>query len=117
MRKLTVTTCLAVLAAATSSCTTGPDSVAAAGRRGWQTGANRAQCVINAKRVQDAVRTYQASSGATAGAPIPWDRVMPQRPTCPEGETYTWAKTIPAKGQLACRCGRIDHVPINIGKW
>lgn len=87
------------------------------GARAWKRGSDRATCAINVRNVQQAVRAYQNMNNLKPGDPIPWDKIFGEgkfisaRPTCQPGTTYTFAKTIPAIGKLACTCSDPQHAP------
>jgi hypothetical protein len=98
-------------------------SVAFIGARAWKDGSDRAGCVLNIRNVQTAVRSYQVMQQLGNGDEIPWDKIigpgafLEQKPVCPAGGTYTFAKTVPGIGVLACRCSHAEHAPPNHENW
>jgi hypothetical protein len=93
------------------------------GARAWKKGSDRAACMIQTRNIQQAVRAYQTMNGLKPGAPVPWDQIfgpgklLPARPSCLPGTTYTYAKTFPAVGKLACTCSDPEHVPGDHQNW
>lgn len=92
------------------------------GARAWKKGSDRAGCMMNIRNVQQAIRGHAGMNQINEGAPIDWkdifgdDGYLPQ-PVCPAGGTYTFQKTMPKMGQLACTCSHADHVPQNHENW
>ena len=84
------------------------------GARAWKKGSDRAACIINMRNMQQAVRGYETANGLKPGDPIPWERIYSKslkKPVCPGGGKYTFSKTIPKTGVLACECEHADHLP------
>ncbi|WP_035608815.1 hypothetical protein [Haloferula sp. BvORR071] len=98
-------------------------SVLFVGARAWKKGSDRAACIMNTRNVQQAVRSYQNMNSVKPGQPIPWDKIvgskdsfLAKQPTCAEG-TYTFSKTVPKQGALACTCSNPEHAPSNHQDW
>lgn len=96
------------------------------GARSWSRGSDRAACIINIRNVQQAVRGHANMNSLEIGTTIDWDDIFGadgylKEPKCPEGGTYTFAKTIPAVGVLVCTCSHGDtekrHKPDNHEDW
>jgi type II secretory pathway pseudopilin PulG len=97
------------------------------GSRAWKRGADRAECLLNYRRVQQAVRSHQNLGQLAVGAPlnvltelVGIDKFLESEPECPGGGSYTYATTVPDYGDLAVGCslsGGQDHVPGSIATW
>lgn len=87
-------------------------AIAFTGARAWKKGSDRAACITSIRAVQQAVRKVQNDTHAVEGTPIDWDRVwaITPKPSCPAHGHYTFAKTYPKTGELACTCDDEDHV-------
>jgi hypothetical protein len=84
------------------------------GARAWKRGSDRAACIMNMRNTQQAIRAYQAANSLKPGDPIPWERIYSKslkKPVCPDGGKYTFSKTIPKTGGLACECEHKEHLP------
>jgi hypothetical protein len=98
-------------------------SVLFIGGKAWKDGSDRATCIINTRNVQTAVRSYQNMHSLEVGANVPWEKIfgpeglLPQKPACPSGGTYTFAAKVPEVGELACQCGNPDHRPPSHENW
>ncbi|WP_367870338.1 hypothetical protein [Luteolibacter sp. Populi] len=99
-------------------------SVLFVGARAWKKGSDRAACVMNVRNVQQAVRAYQNMNSLKPGDPIPWNKVIGEKgfltkqPACLEaGGGYTFVKTVPKNGALACTCSHPEHQPANHDNW
>ena len=99
------------------------NSVLFVGARAWKKGSDRAGCILNIRNVQQAVRADQNMHKFKEGDPIPWDDIFGEgkfienKPTCPEGGTYTFLKKFPKVGELALKCSLHDHEPPNHDDW
>ncbi|MCW1914948.1 hypothetical protein OJ996_15270 [Luteolibacter sp. GHJ8] len=81
------------------------------GARAWKKGSDRAACIMNTRNMQQAVRGYQNIHKLKPGDPIPWEKIHREyvkKPVCTGGR-YTFAKTIPKVGSLACECDNKEH--------
>lgn len=105
------------------------------GVRAWKRGADRANCVINIRHVQMAVRGYANSNGIDPGtdtgllAPpvvltsqiVGPGSFIPNLPECPGNGVYTMAgNMVPQLGTLYMTCslaGSHKHVPENFATW
>lgn len=96
------------------------------GARSWKRGSDRAGCIMNIRNVQQAIRGHQGMNALDVGADINWDDIFGPKgylkePKCPDGGIYTFAKTIPEVGVLACTCSHADnekgHEPENHEDW
>ena len=81
------------------------------GARAWRKGTDRAGCLINIRNVQQAVRSKQNLASLPDGAPIHVvgevignGMLIETLPSCPGSGWYTYAETIPAKGEMAITC-------------
>ena len=98
-------------------------SVLFVGARAWKNGSDRAACILNIRNVQQAVRAHQNINGLEFGAPLSMsdifgeDKFLPREPRCPSGGIYTFSKTIPKIGKLACTCGHPEHEPAEHEDW
>ncbi len=93
------------------------------GARAWRNGSDRAGCIMNIRNVQQAIRAHQNMNSLEIGTPIKWDDIIgpgkfiENTPQCSEGGTYTFVKTIPEIGVLACTCSHAEHQPPNHEEW
>ena len=102
------------------------------GVRAYKTGADRAQCVMNIRNVQNAVRSYSNVEGLRPGQRLGqeiklWDELVGEAqflevlPDCPAGGLYgNLGNRIPAFGELylSCTLGASDgHKPQNLLYW
>ena len=97
----------------------------------WKTGSDRANCVINIRQVQMAVRGYANNNNLLPGADISPvnltsqvigpDTFLPNTPDCPGNGTYTMGgNTVPTVGTLYMTCSLSateQHVPADFGSW
>jgi hypothetical protein len=93
------------------------------GTRGWFIGSARAECFLNIRNVQQAVRGHQGMNNEGTGSPINWNEFFgpgiyfASKPRCPAGGDYTFSKVHPEVGHLACTCSHAKHVPPNHHDW
>ena len=88
----------------------------------WKASSDRATCIHNIRKVQQAVRGHSNINDLNIGDPISWNIIEDYvpRPTCPAGGTYTLKPTIPAVGTLACTCSLAEseeHEPDDHEYW
>lgn len=91
------------------------------GSRAWIRGSNKANCIINIRKVQVAVRSHQNLTGLpegaildVAGALTGPGKFIESTPVCPSSGTYSYATTIPVVGVLAMTCSEavlLEHAP------
>lgn len=103
-------------------------SVLFMGAKAYKDGADRANCVVNIRNVQVAVRSYQNMNALAPGDDIdparlinPDSGYLPDLPSCPSRGDYTLAQEIPKPGDLALICsvnkdGSI-HAPSDHSGW
>lgn len=91
----------------------------------WKRGSERAECIMNLRNVQQAVRSMGMYNEAP-GDPISWSRVIgPGQfiavpPVCPAHGTYTFRKIHPPVGTLAAECSHaleLKHHPASTAGW
>jgi hypothetical protein len=105
------------------------------GARAWKRGSDRAQCVMNIRNVQLAVRGYAnsndldagsymtllGSNGPPGGAIIGSGNYLESLPQCPGMGLYTInGNTVPPTGTLYMTCSLSDdlkHAPGMYGTW
>lgn len=97
-------------------------SVLFVGARAWKKGSDRAACIMNTRNTQQAVRAYENMNGLKPGDPLPLSEIFGEdkflrEVHCPLGGTYTFSKTIPKVGKLACTCSHPEHVPAEHEDW
>ncbi|MEM9236349.1 MAG: hypothetical protein AAGB14_06175 [Verrucomicrobiota bacterium] len=98
-----------------------------AGARAWVRGSDRTSCIMNIRKVQQAVRSYQNLNGLADGASLDVNGTLTgsgnfieTATVCPAGGTYTYATTIPPLGTLVMTCSletSEDHVPTSYAGW
>jgi hypothetical protein len=97
-------------------------SVLFVGARAWKKGSDRAACILQTRNVQQAIRAHQNMNGLKPGTPVDWDDIfgddkyLPNRPQCSSGK-YTFTKTIPQIGKLACTCSDPEHAVAGHDDW
>lgn len=91
----------------------------------WVEGPNRAQCVLNVRNVQNAVRSYANmyeykvgdsfdSTLIMGGA----DKMIPVSPACKtSGASYTYETTVPDVGVPFAVCSESKHAPKSTSGW
>lgn len=87
----------------------------------------RAECIIQIRNVQQALRAYQNINGLNPGDPLDWSKIfgagkfIEQRPICPRQGTYTFVNEFPKIGTLGMTCSHAGephlHVPKNHSDW
>jgi hypothetical protein len=96
------------------------------GARDLKRGSGSAGCIMNIRNVQQAVRGHQNLNNLNNGDPIDWKKIIGpdgymQEPKCPDGGTYTFVKSFPATGVLACTCSKVGdsqgHEPADHSEW
>jgi hypothetical protein len=93
------------------------------GTRGWIMGSYRAECILNTRNVQQAVRADFGMNSRSSSDPIDWSEIFgsgkmfEKEPVCPAGGSYTFSKFHPEVGKLACTCSHADHVPPAHSDW
>jgi len=101
------------------------------GARAWKRGADRANCVINIRRVQVAMRSFanynehhegeDISPVSLEGALIGSGSYLEKQPLCPGSGIYSFGgNTIPAMGRLYMTCSLAateHHQPDEFGEW
>ncbi|MEP4076188.1 type II secretion system protein [Haloferula sp.] len=97
------------------------------GARAWVRGSDKASCVMNIRKVQQAVRSYQNLNGLADGAAlnvtsdlIGSGNFIETVSICPAGGTYTYGTTIPTLGTLVLSCSletTEEHIPANHAGW
>jgi len=93
----------------------------------WSRDAARADCLMNIRDVQQAMRAYMGMNGHNPETQVPEfskesiigpGKFLDSEPKCPGGGTYTWIEGYhPAMGVLTLRCSCRDHVPENYSDW
>ncbi len=103
-------------------------SVLFIGAKAYKEGADRAQCVVNIRNVQVAVRSYQNLYILNPGDDINSARLvsedggfMDTLPSCPAQGEYTLVTEIPDLGDLALDCSvetdGFEHIPSQHANW
>jgi len=101
-------------------------SVLFVGARAWKKGSDRAGCIMNIRNVQQAIRGNANLNNLNIGDPIDWKKIIGpdgylKEPKCPDGGTYTFVKTYPQIGVLACTCSKAGdsegHEPADHSDW
>lgn len=93
------------------------------GARAWFTGRDRAECILQTRNIQQAIRSHQGMTQLNFGDPIIWSdiigpgKMIDRKPVCPSGETYTLMETVPPIGTLAGQCSHPEHVPASHHDW
>jgi type II secretory pathway pseudopilin PulG len=101
------------------------------GARAWKRGSDRAGCIMNIRKVQQAVRSFANLSAFNPGqniAPINLQNALigvgqfvESTPECPGSGSYTFGgNVIPATGTLYMNCDLAvsdEHVPGDISAW
>ncbi len=93
------------------------------GAKAWKEGADRANCILNIRNVQVAVRSWQNMNGKNIGDPIMMSELvgdgkfLQQMPVCPLGGEYTFSETIPEVGNTVLSCSEHDHAPSDTTGW
>jgi prepilin-type N-terminal cleavage/methylation domain-containing protein len=97
------------------------------GARAWIRGSDKASCIINIRKVQQAVRSHQNLNGLADGfaIDIPNNLTGPGNfietaSICRAGGTYSYVTAIPALGTLVMTCSlesAQDHVPPSHAGW
>lgn len=93
------------------------------GTRAWFMGSHRAECVLNARNLQQAVRSHQGMNSESVGDTINWSEIIgpgkfyESKPRCPAGGEYTFSKVHPEMGKLVCKCSHADHLPPDHHTW
>ena len=94
------------------------------GISGWIAGTNRAQCILNQRNVQTAVRSYANMYELNIGDALDStlimvgdDKMMPAAPVCKAGGTYTYTGTVPATSVEYGTCSDATHVPKSTDGW
>lgn len=96
------------------------------GARGWKRGSDRAGCIINIRKVQVAVRSYQNLYNIPAGAVLDFEidimgvDSFVREAACPGGGKYTRSTQVPDVGELALNCSLADeahHEPNHYTSW
>jgi hypothetical protein len=109
-------------------------SVLLVGFQAYRNGADRATCIQNIARVQQAMRSYSNINEHIPGDDVPSlkqeligpARFFPKPPLCPAGGQYHFygdgsksgePEEIPHLGVLYMSCSIVDHVPSSIAGW
>lgn len=97
------------------------------GGRAWKRGADRSQCLMNIRNIQQAMRSKQNLELIPEGAAINIDadligpgNFVEATPICPANGTYSFEMNVPALGTLATHCdlaGAEDHIPSAYDGW
>lgn len=102
-------------------------SILLVGGRAWIRGSDRSGCIMNIRKVQQAVRSYQNLNALPDGASLnvlttlvgPGNFIEPAS-VCPASGTYTYLDVIPTPGELTMSCSfssTLDHIPPKYDGW
>ena len=101
----------------------------------WKRGASRAECLLNIRQVQMAVRSFSNLNGfgagrdvSTANPPVALqtelvgaDKYLEMAPTCPSSGTYIYGgNVIPLMSSLYMTCSLAasdEHEPNDVNGW
>lgn len=92
----------------------------------FKKGSNRALCIQNLVKIQQATRAYCNMNDLDPGDSVSNldDKVVnnpgffPKTPTCPGGGTYSYkAGAVPAVGTSFATCSLVDHIPSKTESW
>ncbi len=97
------------------------------GARAWKTGSDRAGCIMNLRRAQQAVRSYQnvnqLDDGATFNVATELmgpGKLLEVAPRCPGGGDYNSVDHIPYPGEMVMTCTlqtTNEHLLPGAGDW
>jgi len=83
---------------------------------------NTAQCIINIRNMQAAVRVYQSENGLQPGSPLSIDELINKEiisnyPSCPDGQSYLCDNVIPKEDYPYLRCLNPKHNEFDHKNW
>ena len=86
-------------------------SITFVGARTWKKGSDRAGCIMNLRKTQQAVRAYQNTHQLADYTPFDMatelmgpGKYLEVEPRCPSGGNYNQATTIPGPGEMVMTC-------------
>ncbi|MBK1792037.1 type II secretion system protein [Persicirhabdus sediminis] len=93
--------------------------------RAYKEGADRANCILNIRTVQQSVRSWQNVNNVPADGVTAIDedevygdgKFLPVRPSCPANGSYTFAVAVPVVGSLVVDCDIDGHEPEDSVGW
>lgn len=97
------------------------------GAQAWIRGSDKASCILNIRKVQQAVRSHQNLNDLDLGAALDVagtltgpGNFIDSASVCPGSGTYSYATTIPAPGTLVMTCSLAatrQHEPASYVGW